>query len=112
MASKLTKAQWKEFKRTRAAHLRELRDKMKSQKEIYRDYRERSCTSKVAFDSVEAAAESGMETYVCRFCGKWHRTGKRVREFKKILYAAKNAEGKSLKRGERLAQKKKFKRVD
>ncbi len=35
----------------------------------------RSCESKVAFETEEAAYQKGQTSYKCQHCGKWHRSG-------------------------------------
>jgi len=47
--------------------------------------RRRSCQRKKAFDTEEeAAAYPGQTPYLCRFCGKWHRTSQLVKLVKKV----------------------------
>ncbi len=35
----------------------------------------RMCERKVKFPTEEAAYQKGQQTYRCRFCGQWHRSG-------------------------------------
>ena len=34
------------------------------------------CTDKVAFETKESAYQKGQQCYQCKYCGKWHRSGK------------------------------------
>ncbi len=38
--------------------------------------RQRGCESKVAYPTPEAAFQKGQEFYLCKYCGKYHRSGK------------------------------------
>jgi hypothetical protein len=35
----------------------------------------KSCTRKTAFETEAAAFQKGQRSYLCRHCGKWHRSG-------------------------------------
>lgn len=59
-------------------------DKYKHLKrKIRKDRRkEKGCTSKKSYDTKEEAFQKGQKTYKCKYCGKFHRSGK----MSKFLY--------------------------
>lgn len=35
----------------------------------------KACERKRAYDTKEDAFQKGQQSYLCRYCGKWHRSG-------------------------------------
>lgn len=55
--------------------------KSESRKARKANARLHACERKVAYDTAEAAYQKGQESYRCKYCGKWHRSG----SFSKLL---------------------------
>jgi hypothetical protein len=36
----------------------------------------KSCLDKVFFETKQEAYQKNQSTYLCKYCGKWHRSGK------------------------------------